>query len=825
MTLSAGGRVNAANVREGLVDFQDVSVTYPDSAKPVLEHIDFQLRRGESVLFLGPSGCGKSTLAMLCAGIIPQSVEAEISGFRHRSDELKQPASIGYVFQDPEAGFCQFHVADELAFGMENKRVERADMALRMEQALREARLPVPLEANHAFFSGGMKQKLAVASALAMNSQFLIFDEPTANLDPASTGIVLNLIDHLHAAGTTMIVIEHKFLPLLDVMERAVLFDREGHIYRTGCARKIVEEEWQWLVDEGVIPPWTKRRHVVVGEKPEDFEDPRRKALALDNPQISYLAEGSTALTPAAFRIENGRLKYGGQPVWENVNIAVPAGKITAIVGPNGGGKTSLLQVLAGLTRLTDGKLWVLGRDGRDWRSRERYQAVTYCFQNPEHQFAYERVIDELANARVKDDVPEHVRHLLRQFGLEGTEEQSPFQLSQGQKRRLSVAAMLRESHDAYLLDEPTFGQDAKTQQAIADKLRELAAAGKTVIFTTHDMDLVQQIAHFTVVLAEGTVLFQGPPADLFASEPVLRQAQLLADSAYRTDQGNEPLQPHVGPMVDTFHQTDRSELPSPWGAHPNPREERASTGKPPFLQRLNPVFLLFATMASGLIAMWSFHLENSALIFALALVVMMVLGRVSPWSIVKGLLPFAIFYLLYVWSLAAYAKPPAGAPTLNFLWVHLSWYGLHQGEVLAMRMLASVTFVLMFLYAVDFPKLMVALMVNLKVPPKFASGTLAGLRVVPLFTEEWRKLRQARQLRGKAGWPWLRPVVYALPLLIQAIRMSERVAIAMEARGMLGVAAESSRGRTYYREAAIHAYDYLTLCLLPAAVLALLLL
>lgn len=242
-----------------LLELQGLTVSYPDSKRPVLRDIDFQLQKGETVLLLGPSGCGKSTLAMVLSGVIPRSVEAEVSGGLRRSGDLETPGSIGYVFQDPDAGFCQFTVADEIAFGLENQQVPHGKMDRLIQSSLQAAGLAVSFGANHAVFSGGMKQKLAVASCLAMNGKLLILDEPTANLDPVSTAAVFNLIPALQQQGRTLVIIEHKFMPLLDRVNRVVLFNRRGEIHRIGPAQEIVQEEWEWLVEEGVMPPWAIR--------------------------------------------------------------------------------------------------------------------------------------------------------------------------------------------------------------------------------------------------------------------------------------------------------------------------------------------------------------------------------------------------------------------------------------------------------------------------------------------------------------------------------------------------------------------------------------
>src|SRR5579875_3721061 len=203
--------VAVKNASHLLLSLDNVTITYEESKHPVIENVTFHLHEGESVLFLGPSGCGKSTVAMLCAQIIPRSVEASVSGTVWRDAEVEAPGQIGYVFQDPDAQFCMLSVGDEIAFGLENQSMDRSRMSECIQKGLSLAGLHVPLDAPHATFSGGMKQKLAMACSMAMEPKVLILDEPTANLDPLSTRQVFDQIRALHDAGQTMIVIEHKF--------------------------------------------------------------------------------------------------------------------------------------------------------------------------------------------------------------------------------------------------------------------------------------------------------------------------------------------------------------------------------------------------------------------------------------------------------------------------------------------------------------------------------------------------------------------------------------------------------------------------------------
>jgi energy-coupling factor transport system ATP-binding protein len=794
---------------ESLLHFQRVTVQYEDANAPVLSDVSLELREGQSVLFLGPSGCGKSTLAMLCARLIPSSVEARVTGNLEYHPDLCRPGGIGYVFQDPDAQFCMVHVADEVAFGLENQRVKREEMPARIRRALTDVELDVDFSATHADFSGGMKQKLAIASALAMSPKLLILDEPTANLDPHSTRLVFEQLAALHRRGQTMIVIEHKFDPILPFMDMVVLFDRSGTIRRVGPTRDVLQQEWDWLVDVGVVPPW-KVKPQWLGAEPDLPESEQLRQSALPKPVSvsssvpAYSADSRGTNGEPVLKVSDAAIRYGTREVWSNVNFVVRKGAFVALIGPNGAGKSSLLQAMVGLQKLSAGDVEVHGRSLRDVAPADRQRILSFCFQNPEYQFIYQTVKDEIANRVTQGELPEELKQLLQSFGLAGLEEQSPFALSQGQKRRLSVAAMLREDHDIYLLDEPTFGQDARTQQAILDKLVELQQRGKTIVVTTHDMDLVRRYATDVLVLCDGGLAFAGRPEELFANRALLQRAHLLDDVA---DLDLSPGKPEV-----PVQERDVSERDC-WPPRPTT-----------FTGHLNPPLALVAVLLTVVVGVFARTLPETVTLFGWTVFLLWVVPKLTPWQVFKRLSPFLGFYVLYVWTFTAFSATPPGTKTFDFLWFHLSWYGLMQGVTLAFRMLSAVTLSILMVSSGDITRLIVGLCQTFRLTPKYAYGVLAGLRLGPLFRSEWTKLRQARQLRGRdARFVWLRPVMYALPLLTQAIRLSERVATAMEARGFVGDAAGRVDGRTYFRHVPVHWWDFAYLCALPGVALVLL--
>jgi len=811
---------------------RDVAVRYPDAPAPSLLPVNLEVRAGECVLVLGPSGCGKSTLALACAGLIPSSVEAELAGEIWRDDALSAPGSVAMVFQDPETQFCMLQVDDEIAFGLENRSMPREQMPERIVQALRTTRLQVPVQALHATFSGGMKQKLAIAAALATDAKLLILDEPTANLDPLSTRQVFETIRALKAGGQTMLVIEHKFDFLLPVADKVVLFGADGQVHRVGPTTAVVAVEWAWMVEQGIVPAWKENPFATLPDAdgpdaetavppttPRRLHTPRL-ATASGNPPVLGVANQPATRVGAVIAVEDAALSYSGNEVWRDVSFALPESAFVAVVGPNGSGKSSLLQALAGMQPTSHGRILLNGQSVREWKAKDRFNKLAFCFQNPEYQFVFERVGDELANRVVGDDVPVEVHAALAEFGLDGTEQQSPYGLSQGQKRRLSVASMLRSEHDIYILDEPTFGQDARTQETIMERLERLQQVGKTVIMSTHDMDLVRSYATHVVVLAEGRLSFFGETEALFKQPQILGRAHLLDDVSsacgVRDATKREPPTVEVGTPVLGLeqHGVQRKQAA---GEH-QARHRRSPA------EQLNPGLHLGVVLVAAVIAIFAQTLPAAIAVCCFPIFLAFTVGWLSPWQLSKRLSVFIVFYILYIWSFVAFSAVPPGAAHVHLLWWNLSWIGLHNGLVLAFRMLGVVSFGILLITSTDMTDLLVSLCQNFRVPPMLSYGVLAGMRFIPMFQVEWRKLHQARIIRGRdARWAAFRPVTYALPLFSQAIRLSERVAIAMEARGFVAGAARHWNQRTYFRRVAIRwwdiAYATLTLALMIALV------
>ncbi|KAB7707034.1 ATP-binding cassette domain-containing protein [Bacillus aerolatus] len=534
-----------------LLTVDNFTFSYDEAEKPVLHNLSFTVEQGEALLLLGPSGSGKSSLALCLNGLYPAAVDGsstgEISLAGKKLDAyLPGEASrrIGVVFQDPDAQFCMLTVEDELAFGLENLNVPREEMADRMEWALGLVDLQNYRTSPIASLSGGMKQKLALACVLAMKPDLIILDEPTAMLDPVTTKELAETIKALHAElGFSLLVIEHKLDHWISFMDRCLIFTETGEVMFDG----IPEDGFSFYLDElkeqGVWLP-----------KPLVFSEQLNMAGKLPLTEDELLAAMNwQAFEKAGQLLQKERREYSGtiletrklsflrgaKPILKQVNVRLPKGALTAIVGPNGAGKSTLSYTLAGLETPDNGEVLYEKEPLAHLSGAAMSEKIGYVFQNPEHQFITDSVYEEIAfslrmQKKKEADIEQIVGEILAACRLQGLAHQHPFSLSQGQKRRLSVATMLVDEQSLFILDEPTYGQDQKAAAELMKMVEKRLAAGFSAVMITHDMELVAAFADQVIVLVEGEVLFAGVPHDLFSDRSgLLEKAQLERPLAY----------------------------------------------------------------------------------------------------------------------------------------------------------------------------------------------------------------------------------------------------------------------------------------------------
>jgi len=547
-----------------LLRVRDLSLTHADAAHPSPRDVTFDIHPGEVVLLLGPSGSGKSTLTLALNGLIPHALPARMVGTVEAggidsagAETATLSTQVAMVFQDPDTQIVTGTVYDEVAFGPENLLLDVDVVRDRVEAALRRVGLWDRRDENPDHLSGGGRQRLAIACALAMGSPLIVLDEPTANLDPQGIDDVYTALADVVAAGDrAILLVEHNLDAAMDFVTRTLVLDREGTVVFDGPAAEIIREHADELVSMGVWLPGATlaalrlrdegRRLDPLPLTPHELADalaqeaPHSPATAATIPAPREEDRDARAHTgQAIIRARGLSVKKRRTEILHGIDLALETGSLTAIVGANGAGKTTLIQALAGVVPPPRGQVTVDGIDPGVASPRDLAARVGFVFQNPEHQFIAHTVFDELAHGLRLRQVPDaeitvRVDDMLTRFGLAHKAEVHPFLLSGGEKRRLSVGTALITRPRVLALDEPTFGQDRARAAELLDLLQELRTEGTTIVIVTHDLQLVAEHASHVVVLAGGRVRASGPTSILFRDERLLADAGLRLPALQR---------------------------------------------------------------------------------------------------------------------------------------------------------------------------------------------------------------------------------------------------------------------------------------------------
>lgn len=555
-----------------LLRVRDLSLTHADAAHPTPRDASFDIAPGEVVLVLGPSGSGKSTLTLSFNGLIPQSVPAEVAGTVEVNgrDTVSTPVAalstdVAMVFQDPDAQLVTGTVLDEVAFALENLLLPVSEVLERAERALRRVGLWQRRTWNPDRLSGGGRQRLAIACALAMGSSLIVLDEPTANLDPRGIDDVYAALGDLVADGDRAIVlVEHNLDAAMRFAHRVLVLDHDGRLAFDGPVAEVLRQHADELVAMGVWLPsamlaarMLRERGILPASVPLPLT-PEELAAALparlhdrplapdaDTPDADPTGDPSAGDDPTAghgtalIRARGLTVRRGRTEVLHGIDLDIPAGSLTAIVGANGAGKTTLIQAIAGVQPPPRRQVSIDGLDPATASPRDLAAQVGFVFQNPEHQFISHTVFDELAHGlrlrrMPEDEVSSRVGEMLERFGLAHKAGVHPFLLSGGEKRRLSVGTALITRPRVLALDEPTFGQDRARATELLRLLRDLRDEGTTIVIVTHDLQLVAEHSTHMVVLAEGRVHAAGDTRTLFASDGLFDEAGLRLPPLHR---------------------------------------------------------------------------------------------------------------------------------------------------------------------------------------------------------------------------------------------------------------------------------------------------
>ncbi|MET0713414.1 MAG: ATP-binding cassette domain-containing protein [Mycetocola sp.] len=544
-------RLTGLDDRAGLpLRVRDVAIRHDGRTGNTPDGVSFDIAPGEVVLLLGPSGCGKSTLALALNGLVPHAVPARLSGAviaggidTTDATVAQLSEKVAMVFQDPDAQIVTGSVLDEVCFGPENLGLPVEVVLARAEGSLRAVGLWERRAENPDLLSGGGRQRLSIACALALGAPLLVLDEPTANLDPVGIDEVYAVLRNLVAQGDkSILLIEHNLDAAIELIDRVIVLDRRGRVALTGTPGDVLAARAEEVAALGVwLPVATlaalrlRRAGVAIDPLPLTGA---QLAAALDGirvlPEPAARASSHRRGDEPAVRVRDLTVVRSGSTLLDAVSLDIAAGDFTAVIGTNGAGKTTLVQAIAGVVPPPRGRITVAGLDPATSDVRALAAHIGFVFQNPEHQFLENTVWDELAhglrlagNTLDAAGVESTVTGMLERFRLEELRDAHPFLLSGGQKRRLSVGTALVTGAPVLVLDEPTFGQDRERADELLALLTALNRGGRTIVAATHDLQLVAEYAHSVAVLSAGKLLAFGPTAEILGDAELIARAGL----------------------------------------------------------------------------------------------------------------------------------------------------------------------------------------------------------------------------------------------------------------------------------------------------------
>lgn len=517
-------------------------------ARRVLDSVDLVVEEGELVVVSGPTGVGKSTLLGIVTGLVPRFSGGRLEGdvlldgesIVHRPPRERAHA-IGYVGQDPARGFVTDTVEEELAYGMEQLGLPAETMRRRVEETLDLLGIAELRARDLRTLSGGQQQRVAIGSVLTMHPRLLVLDEPTSALDPTAAEEVLATLTRLvHDVGVSVLLAEHR-------LERVVPF-ADAMCLLPGDGRLLVGPPAELLRTSPVAPPIVELgRAAGWSPLPLSVREARRAARPLQQrlvPPVEELAPVTGA--PGEGLVARGlTVSHGAKVAVREVDLVLPPGRVTALMGRNGAGKSSLLWALQGTGRRSAGSVAAAGTDPAAVPPGRRRALVGLLPQNAADLLYLETVDEELA-AGDPDDAPGACRTLLDRLvpGIDG--EAHPRDLSEGQRLALALALVLAARPGVVLLDEPTRGLDYAAKAELARVLRALASEGHAVLVATHDVEFVAQAADDAVVMAEGEVVSSGPARRVVVESPAFapQVTKVLGPPWLRVDEVVASLEP-----------------------------------------------------------------------------------------------------------------------------------------------------------------------------------------------------------------------------------------------------------------------------------------
>lgn len=539
---------------EPIIEFKDYSFKYRSQVEPTLLDINLSIYPGEKVLIVGPSGSGKSTLAHCINGLVPFSFTGESTGsLKIEGQEPKElglfglSKLVGTVLQDTDGQFIGLTVAEDVAFSMENDCIAQDEMFKRVDRVAKTVDITDLLDHAPNALSGGQKQRVSMAGVIVDDVDILLFDEPLANLDPATGKRAIDLIDRIHKKNnTTILIIEHR---LEDALYRDV-----NRIVVVGDGRIVADVRPDELLtgpvlkEQGIREPLYITALKYAGCRIDKADLPQHiESMNLlpykEKVRNWYDKVQLTKKTPnrePALEIRDLSFSYTpGQPVLSHIDFSIFRGEMVALVGKNGAGKSTLASLICGFMQPDQGEIYLNGDNLAGYSIKERGEKIGLVMQSPNQMISKPMIYDEVAlGLRVREvaeeTIKERVFETLKICGLYPFRNWPVSALSFGQKKRVTIASILVMNPEVLILDEPTAGQDFRHYTEIMEFLRRIhEKLGITIIMITHDMHLMLEYTDRAIVIADGKMLADDTPAHILTNEEISDRAYLKKTSLY----------------------------------------------------------------------------------------------------------------------------------------------------------------------------------------------------------------------------------------------------------------------------------------------------
>ena len=541
-------------MKEPMIVFENFGYKYRTQAEPTVTDINLTIHKGERVIIVGPSGCGKSTLAHCLNGLNPFSYPGDIIGsLKICGNETKNMGIfglskyVGTVLQDTDGQFVGMTVLEDIAFAMENDLVEHEELKKRTLAEAKKVHLLDKIDAAPHALSGGQKQRVSLAGVLVNRVPILLFDEPLANLDPASGKEAIELIDEIQKeSDTTVVIIEHRLEDALHMGADRIVLMQDGRIVCDASPSELFSTDL--LEKAGIREPLyiTALKYAGVNLT-ADMALQRIQELQLNEQQKEQVRQWfyqEQRVLPEKkenelLSIEDVSFGYL-ENVYnlEDINFKIYEGEMTSIVGKNGAGKSTLAKLLCGFEKQNKGIIRLKGKDITNDNIKERAKTIGYVMQNPNQMISKPMIFEEVALslevAHVPaDEIEQRVHKVLKICGLYEFRNWPISALSYGQKKRVTIASILVQNPQVLILDEPTAGQDFRHYTEIMEFLKELNHQGITVLMITHDMHLMLEYTNRCLVFSEGHLISDTTPVELFTNKELLVKANLKETSLF----------------------------------------------------------------------------------------------------------------------------------------------------------------------------------------------------------------------------------------------------------------------------------------------------